>query len=201
MAERAARRGLRIGYEALAWGRHVNRWAHAWRIVQQADHPALGLIVDSFHTLALGDDPAGIAHVPGDKLFFVQLADAPALTMDVLSLSRHHRTFPGQGALDVAGFLRAVHASGYAGPLSLEVFNDEFRAAPARLTAPDGLRSLALVEADAGVTPLPPPPAVEGFEFLEFAVDHAASSQLEMTLSGLGFHHRGTHRSKDVGAV
>ena len=198
MAERAARRGLRIGYEALAWGRHVNRWAHAWRIVQQADHPALGLIVDSFHTLALGDDPAGIAHVPGDKLFFVQLADAPALTMDVLSLSRHHRTFPGQGALDVAGFLRAVHASGYAGPLSLEVFNDEFRAAPARLTALDGLRSLALVEADAGVTPLPPPPAVEGFEFLEFAVDHAASSQLEMTLSGLGFHHRGTHRSKDV---
>ena len=25
MAERAARRGLRVGYEALAWGRHVNR--------------------------------------------------------------------------------------------------------------------------------------------------------------------------------
>src|SRR5690349_24043935 len=26
MAERATRRGLRVGYEALAWGRQVNRW-------------------------------------------------------------------------------------------------------------------------------------------------------------------------------
>ena len=44
MAERARLRGLRVGYEALAWGRHVNRWGHAWRIVQKAAHPALGLI-------------------------------------------------------------------------------------------------------------------------------------------------------------
>jgi len=78
MAERAARRGLRIGFEALSWGRHIRLWGHAWRIVQAAAHPALGLIVDSFHTLALGDDPAGLTAVPGDRIFFVQLADAPA---------------------------------------------------------------------------------------------------------------------------
>ncbi|HEY0419237.1 MAG TPA: sugar phosphate isomerase/epimerase, partial [Acetobacteraceae bacterium] len=41
MARRAASRGLRVGYEALAWGRHVKRWHHAWRLVQQAAHPAL----------------------------------------------------------------------------------------------------------------------------------------------------------------
>ena len=40
LAERAQRRGLRIGYEALAWGRHVNRWRHAWQIVQAANHPS-----------------------------------------------------------------------------------------------------------------------------------------------------------------
>lgn len=152
MAERAARRGLRVGYEALAWGRRVRRWAHAWKIVQAANHPALGLIVDSFHTLALEDDPAGIALVPAEKLFFVQLADAPKLTMDVLSWSRHFRNFPGQGQLPVGDFLRAVLASGYRGPLSLEVFNDEFRAAPARTTARDGLRSLILAEADSGAS-------------------------------------------------
>ncbi len=61
MAERARRRGLRVGYEALAWGRHVNRWRHAWNIVQAADDAALGLIVDSFHTLAVEDDVSGIA--------------------------------------------------------------------------------------------------------------------------------------------
>src|ERR1700674_1764791 len=61
LAEQAARRGLRIGYEALAWGRHVRTFGHAWRIVEAADHPALGLVVDSFHTLALEDDDAPIA--------------------------------------------------------------------------------------------------------------------------------------------
>ncbi len=174
MAERAARRGLRVGYEALAWGRHVRRWGDAWRIVQRADHPALGLIVDSFHTLSLDDDPAGIAEIPAEKLFFVQLADAPRLAMDVLSWSRHFRNFPYQGDLDVERFVRAVLASGYRGPLSLEIFNDEFRAAPARPTARDGLRSLILVEAQAGGAELPRVPVFDGVEFLEFAVDEDA---------------------------
>ncbi len=199
MAERAARRGLRIGFEALSWGRHIRLWGHAWRVVQAAAHPALELIVDSFHTLALGDAPAGLAAVPGDRIFFVQLADAPRLQMDVLSWSRHFRNFPGQGSLDVTGFLRAVLASGYAGPLSLEVFNDDFRSAPARLNARDGLRSLILAEAEAGGgAGLPPAPALDGVEFLEFAVDGTAGRDLAAFLGSLGFRHAGRHRSKAV---
>ena len=199
MAERAARRGLRIGFEALSWGRHIRLWGHAWRIVQAADHPALGLIVDSFHTLALGDDFAGLAAVPGERIFFVQLADAPRMQMDVLSWSRHFRNFPGQGGLDVTGFVRAVLASGYAGPLSLEVFNDDFRSAPARLNARDGLRSLILAEAAAGGgAGLPPAPALDGVEFLEFAVDGVAGGDLAALLGSLGFRHAGRHRSKAV---
>ncbi len=198
MAERAARRGLRVGYEALAWGRHVRRWRDAWAIVQAADHPALGLIVDSFHTLSLGDDFAGIADLPGERIFFTQLADAPLMTGDVLNWSRHFRNFPFQGALDVTGFLRAVLASGYAGPLSLEIFNDEFRAAPSRLTARDGLRSLILAEAEAGGRPLPAPPVFDGVEFIEFAVDAQVGATLAARLGHLGFHAAGEHRSKAV---
>lgn len=199
MAERAARRGLRIGFEALSWARNVRLWGHAWRIVQMADHPALGLIVDSFHTLSLGDDPSGIARVPGGKLFFVQMADAPKLSMDVLNWSRHFRNFPGQGDLDVTGFLRAVLASGYRGPLSLEVFNDDFRAAPARLVARDGLRSLILNEAEASDgAGLPAAPVPDGVEFLEFAVDEGAGRELAAFLETLGFRHAGRHRSKAV---
>jgi 4-hydroxyphenylpyruvate dioxygenase len=198
MAERAARRGLRVGYEALAWGRHVRRWGHAWKIVREAGHDSLGLIVDSFHTLSIGDNPAGIADVPAEKLFFVQLADAPRLSMDVLSWSRHFRNFPGQGELDVGGFLGAVVRSGYRGPISLEVFNDEFRSAPARLNARDGLRSLALAEAQAGALELPAPPRSTGFAFLEFAVDLTARAKLAAFLETLGFRLEGQHRSKDV---
>lgn len=198
MAEAAARRGLRVGYEALAWGRHTRRWRQAWDIVQRADHPALGLVLDSFHTLSLGDSLQGLDVVPEDKIFFVQLADAPRLSMDVLSWSRHYRNFPGQGDLPVTDFARAVLQAGYNGPLSLEVFNDDFRAAPARLTAQDGLRSLIWLESEAGGTPLPAPPVLDGVDFVEFAVDYVAGRELAQRLESLGFAHAGRHRSKAV---
>src|SRR5512139_475247 len=146
LAERAARRGLRVGFEALAWGTTVHRWADAWEVVRRADHPHLGLILDSFHTLAIRDDWRGIADLPGDRIFFVQLADAPWVQTDPLTHSRHHRCFPGQGDFAVPQFLGAVLDAGYTGPISLEIFNDEFRAAPARANASDAMRSLLWLE-------------------------------------------------------
>jgi 4-hydroxyphenylpyruvate dioxygenase len=136
--------------------------------------------------------------VPADKLFFVQFADAPKLSMDVLSWSRHHRNFPGQGDLPVAAFARDLLAAGYAGPLSLEVFNDEFRSAPARLTALDGMRSLIWLESEAGGVALPEPARFAGVDFLEFAVDASAGRELETRLRALGFGLAGHHRSKAV---
>ena len=112
LGERAARRGLRIGYEALAWGRNVNTFARAWKLVQAADHPAVGLVVDSFHTFAIEDDDAPIADIPGDRIFFAQLADAPLIRLDPLSWSRHFRCFPGQGAFPVTRFTKHLLASG-----------------------------------------------------------------------------------------
>jgi len=149
LAERAATRNLRIGYEALAWGRHVRLYGQAWKIVAAADHPHLGLILDSFHTLSLQDDPAGIAAIPGERIFFLQMADAPLLAMDVLQWARHHRNFPGQGQFDLENFFLQVLLSGYAGPLSLEIFNDQFRETPNRRTAVDAMRSLLFLESQA----------------------------------------------------
>ncbi|RAI56207.1 bifunctional sugar phosphate isomerase/epimerase/4-hydroxyphenylpyruvate dioxygenase family protein [Roseicella frigidaeris] len=207
MAGRAARRGLRVGYEALAWGRQVSLWRQAWEIVRAADHPALGLVLDSFHTLARGDSLAGLEAVPAEKLFFLQLADAPKLALDVLSWSRHFRLFPGQGELPVAEFLRDVLRAGYRGPVSLEIFNDEFRAAPVRRIARDGLRSLIwlddVIQAEAPpatvpAAPLPAAPMLDGIEFVEFAVDEPARAALGEFLGTLGFHCAGRHRSKAV---
>ncbi len=137
LGERAAKRGLRVGFEALAWGRHVNDYRDAWEIVRRANHPAIGIILDSFHTLAPGFPVSQIAAIPADKIFLVQLADAPQLDLDVLSWSRHFRCFPGQGNLPVAEFMQAVDATGYNGPLSLEIFNDQFRAQSTREVAID----------------------------------------------------------------
>jgi 4-hydroxyphenylpyruvate dioxygenase len=198
LAERAARRGIRIAYEALAWGRHVRDYDHAWRIVEQADHPALGVCLDSFHILSRGADPAGIREIPGEKVFYLQLADAPHLVMDVLQWSRHYRCFPGQGGFDLAPFLEHVLATGYAGPLSLEVFNDVFRQADPRRMAVDAMRSLLLLEEAAGVTELPAAQPLSGYAFVELAVAPGEATALERALIALGFRHAGQHRTKPV---
>ena len=221
LAERAARRNIRVGYEALAWGRVVNRYAQAWSIVKRADHPHLGLILDSFHTLSLRDDPAGIAHIPGERIFFVQMADAPWLSLDVTNWARHHRNFPGQGQLDVVRFFEQALLAGYTGYLSLEIFNDVFRETPNRRTATDAMRSLLFLEsevrnrlkaeetgtnAQAAKRVLaridlfdPPAPArFFGVAFLEFAVDREAATALGAWFVSLGFRRAGKHRSKDV---
>jgi sugar phosphate isomerase/epimerase/4-hydroxyphenylpyruvate dioxygenase-like putative hemolysin len=198
LADRAAARGLRIAYEALAWGRFVNTYQRAWRIVRRADHPALGLCLDSFHVLSRGDEPAGIRVIPGEKIFHLQLADAPRLAMDVLEWSRHHRSFPGQGSFDLTGFVGHVLATGYAGPLSLEVFNDVYRQTDPWHAAIDAMRSLLALQESLAVTGLPPAPRLGGHVFTELAVDDVSGPAVAHTLTGLGFTHTGQHRSKSV---
>jgi 4-hydroxyphenylpyruvate dioxygenase len=197
LADRAAARGLRVAYEALAWGRHVSTWDHSWRIVQRAGHPALGLCLDSFHVLSREVPPDGIAQITPGKVFYLQLADAPYLRMDVLQWSRHHRLFPGQGDFDLPGFVRLVLATGYDGPLSLEVFNDVFRQADPARTAVDAMRSLVALE-DHLSRPLPAATRLTGHAFSEFAVDGESRGALQQALRGLGFTHTGQHRSKPV---
>src|SRR6266540_6411479 len=43
---------IRVAYEALSWGRHVNLYTQAWELVQAANRANLGLALDSFHMLA-----------------------------------------------------------------------------------------------------------------------------------------------------
>ncbi|MEP6651251.1 MAG: TIM barrel protein [Lapillicoccus sp.] len=146
VGRQAAERGFTLAYEALAWGTCINRVGQAWEVVSRAGMPEAGLAVDTFHLLARGDDAAALAGIPGDRVEYLQVADAPHLSMDVLEWSRHHRCFPGQGSLDVVGVVAAVVAAGYRGPLSLEVFSDIVREAEPHETARDAMRSLLYLE-------------------------------------------------------
>ena len=210
LATRADGRGLRIAYEPLAWGRHVNTYAHGWEIVRRADHQALGLCLDSFHIFARGEDITGIHMLPPSKIFHVQLADAPGTGADVVERSRHHRLFPGLGSFDLASYVRQILATGYRGPLSLEVFNDVYRQAEPRQAAIDGMRALlslreavdargpAGVRERLGTGGLPPVPRLNGYAFTELAVDDVSGPTIAHALSALGFVHAGQHRSKPV---
>jgi 4-hydroxyphenylpyruvate dioxygenase len=205
LGELAVKRGLRVGFEALAWGRHVNDYRDAWEIVRRADHTSIGVILDSFHALAPKFPTAAIRAIPADKIFLVQLADAPRIDLDVLSWSRHFRCFPGQGDLPVSEFMESVAATGYTGPLSLEIFNDQFRAGSAARTAMDGMRSLILLQdqlaakfpAVAGQG-LVPRANSRGVGFVEFAVNETKAAALAEMFDQLGFRKTGQHRSKAV---
>lgn len=207
LGERAARRNMRIAFEALAWGRHINDYRDAWEAVRRADHPAVGLVLDSFHILARGTDLAAIRSIPRERIFLVQMADAPRLDMDYLSWSRHFRNFPGQGDLPVDAFMDALAATDFDGLLSLEIFNDQFRGGSTRQVAIDGHRSLIYLldslrkrsgKPVAGAPAMPPRVRCEGVEFIEFALDGHAAIGFEALLAGLGFQRRGQHVSKAV---
>jgi 4-hydroxyphenylpyruvate dioxygenase len=103
--------------------------------------------------------------------------------------------------------MEALAATGYDGPLSLEIFNDQFRAGSARSVAVDGHRSLIFLldqvtsKAKASIPAiarLPPRSKVLGTEFVEFAVDDASAPKLERLLTTLGFRRAGRHKSKAV---
>lgn len=198
--------GVRIAYEALAWGTFVDDYRRAWRIVQLADHPAVGICLDSFHVLSRGHDPAAIEQIDGEKIFFLQLADARSLSMDVLSWSRHHRLFPGEGTFDLARFVAHVVTAGYTGPLSLEVFNDTFRQTDPRTTAVHARRSLRWLEdlvarrlgdsAPAGFDRLADIVPPDAFDFVEIKAED--TSAIEAMLAQAGFTSRGRHRTKPV---
>jgi 4-hydroxyphenylpyruvate dioxygenase len=207
LGARAAKRGIRIGFEALAWGRHISDYRDAWEAVRRADHPAIGLVLDTFHILARGTDLRAMRTIPRDRIFLVQVADAPRLDMDYLSWSRHYRSMPGQGDLQLVPFMEALQATGFDGLVSLEIFNDQFRAGSARAVAVDGQRSLIHLldqlaartgRAIAGLPRLPPRARCKGAAFIEFTLEDDTRPRFEALLRGLGFRKAGVHRSKDV---
>lgn len=210
LAERAAKRGFGLGYEALAWGRYIRDYQRAWELVKRVDHKSLGVILDSFHLFARGRDLGTIAEIPGDRIALIQVADAPWLGMDVLQWSRHFRCFPGQGEFPLIEFMEAVINTGFDGYISHEIFNDDFRSSPCLPTAVDGMRSMLwLQEGVSKVTPeissapaaqvnLPPEPSLKAVEFIEFAAEGAGKDALIRMLGGLGFRKTHRHRSKEV---
>lgn len=203
IAELAAAHGKRIAYEALAWAPHVSDHRDAWALVRDVDHPALGLCLDSFHSLSRGIPSSSIGDIRAEKLFIVQLADAPQLEMDLLNWSRHFRCMPGQGDFPLTDFAAALRRIGYDGYWSLEIFNDRFRAGSAGQVARDGLRGLKVLH-DAsgrrlGLAPeLPDPVEPDRIEFIEFAASHEEAREFAQMFSALGFSAVARHRSKDV---
>jgi len=116
----AADRGLGVVLEFFPWT-VVPDLAACWNLVRQAG-PRIGILADSLHMDRSGSDPGLLAQLPPSRLPFAHLCDAPvapAYTADeLLFTAREARLPPGEGKIDLAGFLRALPPDT---PLGLEV--------------------------------------------------------------------------------
>jgi sugar phosphate isomerase/epimerase len=140
--------GIRVAYEALSWGRHVNLLPQAWDIVQEADRSNLGLCIDSYHAIANRGEPVAVEDIQPDKIFLVQLSDflwhETRTPEDRIETARHYRVFPGEGvhSEQIAALVRKLHGMGYRGDYSFEVFNDDYKQLPLPMVAERARRSV-----------------------------------------------------------
>jgi sugar phosphate isomerase/epimerase len=128
--------GIRVAYEALSWGRSIEEFPAAWDVVMRADMPNLGIGLDSFHMFATKTSLDELQWLDPQRIFLVQLADFMWQEIrsveERIATARHFRVFPGEGAHsdEVAALVSRLHAQGYRGDYSFEVFNDDYQQIP-----------------------------------------------------------------------
>ena len=128
--------GIRIAFEGLSWGRHINEVHQAWAAVQRADCPNLGLAIDSYHQFATSTPLDALEGVDPERIYLVQLSDfmwqETRTVQERIDTARHFRVFPGEGVHSQAlvELVRKLDGMGYRGDYSFEVFNDDYQQLP-----------------------------------------------------------------------
>ncbi len=116
--ELAARYGLNANLEPMPWV-EVSTVAKAKRIINAARKKNAAILVDAIHFYRADNS---LDELKGAPLRYMQLCDAhpgrPTEVQELMRQARGDRLFPGEGALDLRGLMRALPADL---PLSLEV--------------------------------------------------------------------------------
>jgi len=112
----AATYGLHVNLEPMPWV-EVSTVAKAKRVLEGNEDAAL--LVDAIHFYRADNT---FADLEGARMRYLQFCDAhpgrPSEVAELIRQARGDRLFPGEGALDLAGLLRATPAGL---PLSVEV--------------------------------------------------------------------------------
>lgn len=206
-ADRAAKRGVRLAYLALPWAGCTQTDKQALSLVEEINNPHLGLALNSYFSLVDGTMPAQLRNIPGDKVFHVQLSDAPFVERNIRGLKRHFGLLPGQGVLNLAGFVKVLARGGYTGAWSVARVNEQSPRPGGRTLARDGFRALVNLldevsksdpDLSFDIPDLPPRVYTSGFEFIEFTADESSGKVLTDLLSSMCFRMERRHVSKQV---
>jgi len=119
--------GTRIAFEPMPFGNVATLHA-ARRLIDEANHPAGGLILDLCHMVRGGVTLHDIASLPSRYVIAAELDDADDTVVGtLLQDTLNRRRLCGEGAQDVTGFIRAVQATGFDGPWGVEILSQDFR--------------------------------------------------------------------------
>jgi sugar phosphate isomerase/epimerase len=124
----AAEHGTRVALEFLPWS-HVADVHQGRALVEAAEHPAVGLLVDAWHVGRAGTVVTDLASLPAERIFGVELNDFDASPIGTLfEDTRDRRRYCGEGAFDLEGLVRALRQAGWSGPWGVEILSEEHRA-------------------------------------------------------------------------
>jgi len=158
VCDRAADFGAQVHLEFMPFT-VVRNLRTAWDLVHGADRPNGGLVFDTWHFFRGEPEFDVLASIPGDRIFCVQLDDAPAVPQGPLREETSRRLLPGDGGLDLIAAIQALHRIGALRWVGPEVISPELAAMPILDAATLAMeRTRAIVDAalanDSNVPPL-----------------------------------------------
>ena len=131
LADEGSRLGLEfVGPRHIRVGKNVTLWRMDQLLNIEADLglPNLGLLLDSFHWFNAEHSVAELEALPQEKVVHVHLNAAPDRSLD--DQQDFERLAPGEGIIDLVGFLGALKKIGYDGYMGVEIFSQELRELP-----------------------------------------------------------------------
>jgi 2-keto-myo-inositol isomerase len=121
--------GLIMGLEFLGMRKGINNPISAYEIVKEANCENGGVIVDVFHLLRGGGKPADLLSLPGEAIALVHFNDiSPDKALE--EMSDADRVLPGEGKAPLKELITNLKTIGYAGWLSIEIFNPIHQSRP-----------------------------------------------------------------------
>ena len=124
LLEEGLRIGVRPSMEFLGFVEQINTIESVLEILAIANHPEATIVLDPFHIFRGGGSFSSLSTVPPSAIAISHFNDAPSWPPRVEQHDKD-RVMPGEGHLDLKGYTGLLKKIGYAGWLSLELFNEE----------------------------------------------------------------------------
>jgi sugar phosphate isomerase/epimerase len=129
--------------QAEVWGfsQTLSRLGETTFVAIESGHPKACLLPDVYHIFKGGSDFTGLKLLSSAAVHVFHMNDYPAQPPRA-EINDSYRVYPGDGIAPLTSILRDLHASGFRGVLSLELFNKQYWQQDAFQVARTGLEKM-----------------------------------------------------------